>query len=206
MLTAAHASLRPVCLFEGHALTSSWGTNEAVAQLVDRPSTLEWYELRGCMQMLPRIARHFESADLDSDRWHEKVAGDSHTMLRWVSPTHAQVSNATVCQMIRHLIVQDYVSDEYVSVLSSYHDAIGQHAQDGLSSYHDAIGQHAQDGLSIVGLGRSADASCYYLPEWGVVLDAGIATKAFTPKSILLSERRQASNSRPLHNISLKLA
>ena len=101
-------------LFEGDALL---GSNEAVmAQLVDRPNALELYELRGCLQMLPRIARHFESDALQGESWHDKVAGDSHTMMRWISPTHSR------------------------------------------------------DGLSIVGLGRSADASCYYLPEWGLVL------------------------------------
>ena len=107
--------------------------DDPMAQLVDRPSILELYELRGCLQMLPRIARHFESSELLGESWHDNVAGDSHVMMRWVSPTHAK------------------------------------------------------DGLSIVGLGRSADASCYYLPEWGIVLDAGLATKAFTPKTVLLT-------------------
>lgn len=107
--------------------------DDPMAQLVDRPSILELYELRGCLQMLPRIARHFESSELLGESWHDNVAGDSHVMMRWVSPTHAK------------------------------------------------------DGLSIVGLGRSADASCYYLPEWGIVLDAGLATKAFAPKTVLLT-------------------
>jgi ribonuclease Z len=121
-------------LFEGGSLLGA-GSNgdDPMAQLVDRPSTLELYELRGCLQMLPRIARHFDSSELLGESWHDNVAGDSHVMMRWVSPTHAK------------------------------------------------------DGLSIVGLGRSADASCYYLPEWGIVLDAGLATKAFTPKTVLLT-------------------
>ena len=46
---------------------------------------------------------------------------------------------------------------------------------------------YARDQLSIVGLGRSADASCYYLPEWGIVLDAGLAAKSFAPKTVLLT-------------------
>ena len=118
-------------LFEGDGLLGS--NEEVMAQLVDRPGTLELYKLRGSLQLLPRIARHFDSDALVGESWHESVAGDSHTMMRWVAPTHAR------------------------------------------------------DGLSIVGLGRSADASCYYLPEWGLVLDAGLATKAFTPKTVLLS-------------------
>ena len=41
--------------------------------------------------------------------------------------------------------------------------------------------------LSIVGLGRSADASAYYLPELGLVLDAGCAVKSLAPKCVLLT-------------------
>ena len=41
--------------------------------------------------------------------------------------------------------------------------------------------------LSIVGLGRSADASAYFLPELGLCLDAGIHVKSIHPKTILLS-------------------
>jgi ribonuclease Z len=41
--------------------------------------------------------------------------------------------------------------------------------------------------LSIVGLGRSADASSYFLPELGIVLDAGIHVKSIRPKTVLLT-------------------
>jgi ribonuclease Z len=41
--------------------------------------------------------------------------------------------------------------------------------------------------LSIVGLGRSADASSYFLPELGIVLDAGIHVKSIQPKTVLLT-------------------
>ena len=41
--------------------------------------------------------------------------------------------------------------------------------------------------LSIVGLGRSADASSYFLPELGIVLDAGIHVKSIVPKTVLLT-------------------
>ena len=44
-----------------------------------------------------------------------------------------------------------------------------------------------QKGLSIVGLGRSADASSYFLPELGIVLDAGIHVKSIEPKTVLLT-------------------
>lgn len=97
------------------------------------PSKLDVYELRGLLQLLPRLTQYYEGAAMETAAWHDNVAGDSHTLLRWVAPTHNR------------------------------------------------------DGLSIVGLGRSADASCYYLPEWGLVLDAGLSTKAFRPKAILLT-------------------
>lgn len=42
-------------------------------------------------------------------------------------------------------------------------------------------------GLSVVGLGRSADASAYFLPELGIVLDAGIHVKSLKPKTVLLT-------------------
>ena len=42
-------------------------------------------------------------------------------------------------------------------------------------------------GLSVVGLGRSADASAYFLPELGLVLDAGIHVKSLQPKCVLLT-------------------
>jgi ribonuclease Z len=41
--------------------------------------------------------------------------------------------------------------------------------------------------LSIVGLGRSADASSYFLPELGIVFDAGIHVKSIQPKTVLLT-------------------
>jgi len=42
-------------------------------------------------------------------------------------------------------------------------------------------------GVSVVGLGRSADASAYYLPELGLCFDAGIAVKSIKPKTVLLT-------------------
>lgn len=41
--------------------------------------------------------------------------------------------------------------------------------------------------LSIVGLGRSADASAYFLPELGIVFDAGMHVKSLQPKTVLLT-------------------
>jgi len=42
-------------------------------------------------------------------------------------------------------------------------------------------------GLSLVGMGRSADASTYFLPELGIVLDAGFHVKSLEPKTVLLT-------------------
>jgi len=41
--------------------------------------------------------------------------------------------------------------------------------------------------LSVVGIGRSADATAYFLPELGLCLDAGIHVKSLAPRSILLT-------------------
>eukprot|EP00532_Pseudo-nitzschia_australis_P012814 CAMPEP_0168207412 /NCGR_PEP_ID=MMETSP0140_2-20121125/1495_1 /TAXON_ID=44445 /ORGANISM="Pseudo-nitzschia australis, Strain 10249 10 AB" /LENGTH=642 /DNA_ID=CAMNT_0008133689 /DNA_START=119 /DNA_END=2047 /DNA_ORIENTATION=- len=41
--------------------------------------------------------------------------------------------------------------------------------------------------LSIVGLGRSADASTYFVPELGIVFDAGFHVKSLEPKTVLLT-------------------
>lgn len=115
--------------------TDTWASDDddITASMHKSPSELDLYELRGCLQLLPRITTHYDGSFRETASWHNDVAGDSHTLLRWVAPTHKR------------------------------------------------------DGLSIVGLGRSADASCYYLPEWGLVLDAGLSTKAFMPKTILLT-------------------
>jgi len=42
-------------------------------------------------------------------------------------------------------------------------------------------------GLTVVGLGRSADASAYFLPELGLVLDAGLHVKSLQPRAVLLT-------------------
>ena len=41
--------------------------------------------------------------------------------------------------------------------------------------------------LSLVGLGRSADASAYFLPELGIALDAGLHVSSLLPKTVLLT-------------------
>ena len=60
--------------------------------------------------------------------------------------------------------------------------------------------------LSIVGLGRSADASTYYIPELGIVFDAGIHIKSIIPKTVLLTHgHRDHIGALPVHaNINNK--
>jgi len=41
--------------------------------------------------------------------------------------------------------------------------------------------------LSVVGIGRSADATAYFLPELGICLDAGLHVKSLAPRTILLT-------------------
>ena len=55
-------------------------------------------------------------------------------------------------------------------------------------------------GLSIVGLGRSADASAYFIPELGIVLDAGFHVKSLAPKTVLLTHgHRDHTGVLPVH-------
>ena len=57
-----------------------------------------------------------------------------------------------------------------------------------------------EKGLSIVGLGRSADASAYFLPELGIVLDAGFHVKSLLPKTVLLTHgHRDHIGALPVH-------
>ena len=57
-----------------------------------------------------------------------------------------------------------------------------------------------EKGLSIVGLGRSADASAYFLPELGIVLDAGFHAKSLCPKTVLLTHgHRDHIGALPVH-------
>jgi len=57
-----------------------------------------------------------------------------------------------------------------------------------------------EKGLSIVGLGRSADASTYFLPEIGIVFDAGIHVKSIRPKTVLLTHgHRDHIGALPVH-------
>ena len=41
--------------------------------------------------------------------------------------------------------------------------------------------------LSLIGLGRSADASAYFIPELGIALDAGLHVSSLTPRTVLLT-------------------
>ena len=43
------------------------------------------------------------------------------------------------------------------------------------------------DGFSIVGIGRSADASAYFVPELGVCFDAGLSVASLAPRSVFLT-------------------
>lgn len=56
------------------------------------------------------------------------------------------------------------------------------------------------DSLSLVGLGLSADASAYFLPELGIALDAGIHVSSILPKTVLLTHgHRDHIGALPVH-------
>mmetsp|Transcript_20726 Transcript_20726/g.21015 ORF Transcript_20726/g.21015 Transcript_20726/m.21015 type:complete len:477 (-) Transcript_20726:70-1500(-) len=54
--------------------------------------------------------------------------------------------------------------------------------------------------LSLIGLGRSADASAYFIPELGIALDAGLHVSSLKPKTILLTHgHRDHTGALPVH-------
>ena len=56
------------------------------------------------------------------------------------------------------------------------------------------------DSLSLVGLGLSADASAYFLPELGIALDAGLHVSSILPKTVLLTHgHRDHIGALPVH-------
>jgi ribonuclease Z len=57
--------------------------------------------------------------------------------------------------------------------------------------------------LSVVGIGRSADASSYFLPELGIVFDAGLNVKSLRPRTVLLTHgHRDHISALPVHAAS----
>ena len=54
--------------------------------------------------------------------------------------------------------------------------------------------------LSLVGLGLSADASAYFIPELGIALDAGLHVSSIRPKTVLLTHgHRDHIGALPIH-------
>ena len=54
--------------------------------------------------------------------------------------------------------------------------------------------------LSLVGLGLSADASAYFIPELGIALDAGLHVSSLLPKTVLLTHgHRDHIGALPVH-------
>ena len=54
--------------------------------------------------------------------------------------------------------------------------------------------------LSLIGLGRSADASAYFIPELGIALDAGLHVTSLRPKTVCLTHgHRDHIGALPIH-------
>ncbi|KAL3795539.1 hypothetical protein HJC23_009252 [Cyclotella cryptica] len=54
--------------------------------------------------------------------------------------------------------------------------------------------------ISLIGLGRSADVSAYFLPELGIALDAGMHVSSLQPKTVLLTHgHRDHIGALPIH-------
>ncbi|KAL7541558.1 hypothetical protein ACHAXR_011591 [Thalassiosira sp. AJA248-18] len=60
--------------------------------------------------------------------------------------------------------------------------------------------QKQSNTLSLIGLGRSADASAYFIPELGIALDAGLHVSSLQPKTVLLTHgHRDHIGALPVH-------
>ncbi|KAL7552099.1 hypothetical protein ACHAWF_015311 [Thalassiosira exigua] len=60
--------------------------------------------------------------------------------------------------------------------------------------------QNQSNSLSLIGLGRSADASAYFIPELGIALDAGLHVSSLQPKTVLLTHgHRDHIGALPVH-------
>eukprot|EP00580_Thalassiosira_gravida_P018622 CAMPEP_0201663872 /NCGR_PEP_ID=MMETSP0494-20130426/5528_1 /ASSEMBLY_ACC=CAM_ASM_000839 /TAXON_ID=420259 /ORGANISM="Thalassiosira gravida, Strain GMp14c1" /LENGTH=625 /DNA_ID=CAMNT_0048142545 /DNA_START=367 /DNA_END=2244 /DNA_ORIENTATION=+ len=58
----------------------------------------------------------------------------------------------------------------------------------------------SNNSLSLIGLGRSADASAYFIPELGIALDAGLHVSSLRPKTVLLTHgHRDHIGALPVH-------
>lgn len=62
-------------LFDGGLNSEDEGGGEegGSSTFSSSPSKLDLYELRGCLQLLPRISRHYEGTALATSAWHDKV-------------------------------------------------------------------------------------------------------------------------------------
>jgi len=59
---------------------------------------------------------------------------------------------------------------------------------------------NCSNSLSLVGLGRSADASAYFIPELGIALDAGLHVSSLSPRTVCLTHgHRDHTGALPVH-------
>jgi ribonuclease Z len=129
--------------------------------------------LAGSLQLLPPRERANASDAADRTApWNVGVPGDDHTLRRVV------------------LEYGDDADDDGGKTTTTTTTRERQLKKGGRQS----------NSLSLIGLGRSADASAYFLPELGIALDAGLHVSSLEPKTVLLTHgHRDHIGALPVH-------
>jgi len=130
--------------------------------------------LAGSLQLLPPRERAFAAEAAErSALWNVGVPGDDHTL--------------------RRVILEDGSSKD-----RGGSDDSGRSKKKKKKKQKKK--QQSSNTLSLVGLGRSADASAYFLPELGIALDAGLHVSSLRPKTVLLTHgHRDHIGALPVH-------